>query len=271
MRENFNKRRADRFAMLTKKADAVKETMANVEKATEEYAASKKKTEEDIKLADTSLEELKALAAEPKLPLPTKDEILSADSNYASILRDISETQKQMEELQGGDPEQRKAEEQMLKEKNEELNSMLRAWDSIEKAEERLEELRQKQRELNTDLSVLERQYDTAMAYQMEADRMLEEQVNKMFSFVTFRMFKALINGTRQPFCEAMVNGIPYSDLNRADQINAGIDIINTLSNFHNVFVPLVIDNAEAINQIIETKTQNIQLYVSQEKELTIR
>ncbi|WP_319001311.1 hypothetical protein [Clostridium estertheticum] len=67
-----------------------------------------------------------------------------------------------------------------------------------------------------------------------------------------------------------MVQGIPFNDANTASQINAGIDIINTLSSYYEVEVPLFIDNRESINQLIETDSQVINLVVSLDKELKV-
>ena len=43
-------------------------------------------------------------------------------------------------------------------------------------------------------------------------------------------MFGKQVDGTEYDTCECMVNGVPYSDLNTAAKINAGIDIINAIS-----------------------------------------
>lgn len=271
MREDFNKRKATTFDWLTKQAETLKKNIAEAEQSIENYRAEKVKTEADIEQAKQALEELRAKAGEPEEPIPTKEQILAEDVNYQGILRDIATTQQQIDEMQDGDDEQRRKD---AEEATDMLNWLIegrQVWEAIKAAAMRIDELRESQRQGNMQLSMLERMYDAAMAFQMASDKMLEEQVNKMFKFVGFRLFKTLINGTRQPYCEAMVGGIPYSDLNRADQINAGIDIINTMTRHYGVYVPLVIDNAEAINDILPTETQNIQLYVSDEKELTIR
>ena len=59
--------------------------------------------------------------------------------------------------------------------------------------------------------------------------------------------------------------GIPISTVNNAQQINAGLDIINVLCKFHNVTAPIFIDNREGVNDLIETQSQIINLVVSKE------
>lgn len=63
---------------------------------------------------------------------------------------------------------------------------------------------------------------------------------------------------------------MPYSDLNNAAKINAGLDVINSLSDKLDLKVPIFIDNAESVNELIKTDTQLVRLVVSKDKELKI-
>ena len=75
------------------------------------------------------------------------------------------------------------------------------------------------------------------------------------------------INGGVNECCEAMVNGVPYADANRAAQINAGLDIINTIARHYGITAPVFIDNAEAVNELIPCDSQVIRLLVSNDKD----
>ena len=72
--------------------------------------------------------------------------------------------------------------------------------------------------------------------------------------------------------CEATINGIPYSDLNSAGKLQAGLDIVNTLQNMHGAFAPVWLDNAESVNDfnLPELDAQMIMLSVSADKELRV-
>ena len=98
----------------------------------------------------------------------------------------------------------------------------------------------------------------------------VERRVNSMFQRVRFRMFERQINGGEAPTCVPMVGGVPYSDLNSAGKINAGLDIINTLCTFHETTAPVFIDNAEGVNRLISCGSQLVKLCVTTEPELTI-
>ena len=46
-------------------------------------------------------------------------------------------------------------------------------------------------------------------------------------------------------------------------QINAGLDVINTLCAYHGVTAPIFVDNAESVNDFIPTAGQLIKLVVT--------
>ena len=83
-----------------------------------------------------------------------------------------------------------------------------------------------------------------------------------MFEIVKFRMFEKQVNGGEAETCEAMVNGVPFSDLNDAKKVNAGIDIINTICREKKCSAPIVIDNRESVTSILPTQSQIINLIV---------
>ena len=83
-------------------------------------------------------------------------------------------------------------------------------------------------------------------------------------------MFNIQVNGGIEPCCEALVNGVPYSDCNNASKINAGLDIINTLSIFHDTFISVWTDNSEAVTKMLPINNQLVRLVVS-EPDKTLR
>ena len=63
---------------------------------------------------------------------------------------------------------------------------------------------------------------------------------------------------------------MPYSDVNNAHKIIAGLDIINTLSEVYDKIAPIFIDNRESINELCPLKAQVINLIVTQDSKLKI-
>ena len=99
---------------------------------------------------------------------------------------------------------------------------------------------------------------------------LLESAINSNFEIVNFRLFKTQINGGLEECCDTLVNGVPYSDVNNAHKIIAGLDIIKTLSKFYNNSAPIFIDNRESINTLCTINAQIISLIVTEDTKLRI-
>lgn len=91
----------------------------------------------------------------------------------------------------------------------------------------------------------------------------VERRVNGLFDGVEFRMYKTLVNGEKEPDCVAYIGGVRYQDKNHAGQINAGLAVINALCAFHGVTAPIIVDNAESVNDVIPVKSQLVRLVVT--------
>lgn len=95
---------------------------------------------------------------------------------------------------------------------------------------------------------------------------LITEKVNEMFDLARFKLFHTQVNGDIKETCEIMSDGITYDGgLNNAARINVGIDITNTLSKHYGIELFQFIDNAEAVTQLKESNSQQIQLIVSED------
>lgn len=93
----------------------------------------------------------------------------------------------------------------------------------------------------------------------------VEDTINSLFRIARFRLFREQANGGVEERCDVVFDGIPYASVNSGAKINVGIDIINTLSNYYGVQVPLFIDNAESVTRLEYSDTQVIRLVVSEQ------
>ena len=134
----------------------------------------------------------------------------------------------------------------------------------------RMEELRVQAAAASNELDRLDRMLNLCEEFMRYKARFIEESINRRFSLVRFRLFKEQINGGLEDCCDVTVDGIPYATgLNSGARVNAGIDIINTLSRHYDAQVPLFVDNAESVTQLEQADTQVIRLVVSEnDKEL---
>jgi len=140
----------------------------------------------------------------------------------------------------------------------------------IDQGKKRIAELKKEQKDLAQKLADLERVEFNISGFVKAKIEAIEGKVNSMFSYVSWQMFKKLVNGELEETCEAVINGVPFSDANNAAKINGGADIIRVLSGHYGISCPIFTDNAEAVNKIIPVDAQTIKLYVTTDKLLTI-
>jgi hypothetical protein len=98
-----------------------------------------------------------------------------------------------------------------------------------------------------------------------------ERRINGMFQIVKFQLFDKTIDGNEYE-CSIATNkqGVPISATNTAEKINAGLDIISTLSTFYNSSAPIFCDQAECNNNYLLNGSQMVFLRVTKEPVLTI-
>lgn len=135
---------------------------------------------------------------------------------------------------------------------------------------DRISELEELQKAQAQELARLEKIEFTILEFEKAKDNMLAERINNMFQLVKFKFFTDQIKGDGKITCECTVDGVPYSDLNTAKKVNAGLDIINAICKRYNVGAPIFIDNRESVNELIDTESQIINLVVSKDQQLTI-
>ena len=135
---------------------------------------------------------------------------------------------------------------------------------------ERIAELEIQMRAQASELARLDGLEFTMSEFSKAKTAMLEEKVNKRFSFVRFKMSEQLINGAETETCTATVDGVPYADLNKAKKTNAGLDIINAICRHMALSAPIFIDNAESVNELLPPPSQQIRLRVTDKCGLSI-
>ena len=134
---------------------------------------------------------------------------------------------------------------------------------ALERARTRIAELQEEARNAAEALEAIEKMLYMVEEFTRYKTRFVEESINSLFRVARFRLFREQANGGIEERCDVVCNGVPYIGLNNSAKINAGIDIINTLSRHFGVAVPLFVDNAESITNLEYAATQTIRLVVS--------
>lgn len=153
----------------------------------------------------------------------------------------------------------------------DEINTRLQKKFSIGKANDEIAKLEKRGKELAQLISDIEKQEYTAQQFTKKKIADCEQRINSMFSNVRFQLFDYTIEGNEFECCIPLVNGVPYNVANTASQLNAGLDIIDTLTKFYNITAPIFVDNAESTNYYREVSSQVIFLQVTKDKSLVIK
>lgn len=187
------------------------------------------------------------------------------------VQKEIQEVETQIDNFNVSDNTELKLQKSALQKELEGINSKLGATENNEKLKKRIEELIQGEKDLNVKKAELEGQQFLCEEYIRTKVELLEDSINKKFNgAVAFKLFNQQVNGGLSECCEALVNGVPFGNVNTAGQINAGLSIIKTLCEHYNVQAPIFIDNRESVNNLIDLDNQIINLVVSEDKELRI-
>lgn len=183
---------------------------------------------------------------------------------------EIKLTEKDITEFKLDDNSELKEKKRNLVNDLEEINKKIALFENNKKIDERIEELGEEERNISINIAKYEKTLFLCEEFIRTKVELSEGLINKKFKNIKFKLFNELINGGLEETCEILCEGVPYSNANSASKINAGIEVINTLSNFYGVQAVIFIDNAESINEIAETNSQIVKLIVSKDKELKV-
>lgn len=258
MTERFNADKAEKLAENNRKGLENKQKMESLEKHIAEYKADIAKNEAEIK----------ELQANPLLSAvlenPDCTPAIEADEECKSIRQQIAALEEKLSQtLEAPSNDELKEAKALLNKSIADLEKSLSFKQIVKRNAARIADLEESLRTISNELAELEGIEFTMQAFAKARVEAVESRINSMFSLVSFKMFQQQINGGEVETCEAMINGVPYSSLNNAGQINAGLDIINAICRYEGITAPIFIDNCESVLQPLETEGQQIRLYVS--------
>jgi hypothetical protein len=151
------------------------------------------------------------------------------------------------------------------------LKARLSKREQIADANKMIAELEEYGRDLAQQIAELEQQqFQLGEFTRCKIDE-CESRINNLFKYVKFKLFDYTIEGNEYETCYPLVDGVPFGAANTAGQINAGLDIINSLCHYYGLNAPIFIDKRESINDLVATESQIINLVVTKEPQLTIK
>ena len=196
---------------------------------------------------------------------------VSENKEYQKILNKIQIKEQEIKdilELQSANDNSEKVKE--LNDQLDKISKQIAKIDIAKDNEKRVTELKERERELSNMIAELEKKEFLAEQFIITKSNLLEEKLNSKFNLVKFKLFETQINGGIKETFTVTVNGVSYRNLNPAARVNAGLEIINILTDYYKMDAPIFIDNREGVIEIIDVKSQLINLIVSpNHKELT--
>lgn len=129
----------------------------------------------------------------------------------------------------------------------------------------RIHDLKAEEKRLAQEFEELEKMLFLIDTFIKTKVSLLTDRINSKFAVVSFRLFNVLVNQGIEETCEMTVGGIPYNGgLNNAARINGGLDVIVALQRHWNLSLPVFVDNAESVVELLHIPDcQTIRLVVS--------
>ncbi|HDY87980.1 MAG TPA: hypothetical protein ENH82_07705 [bacterium] len=246
-------------------------------RATEEFETDKKNHYDVIK---ADIEYHKRMIEEVSKQIGVLNENITANNKSIQDLKaqhefaveDIITAEKEKGDIAGLDRESLKSRIRQIDDKRTDIISKNREYVHQENMRKRIKELGESELKLSAEYETIEGTIDHLNRYGVAKVNLLNQKISAKFKLAKFKMFELQINGgINDQICETLYDGVPYSStLNNGMRINVGLDIINTFSKFYNVNVPVIVDNAESVDELIETESQLIKLVVDKKKPIKV-
>lgn len=269
MLSEFDAKKESRLSAIAERGNKLKSDLDNSKAKYDAIKPLLDKYAQEIELLKKDIEELDKEIVNADKPVD-----LSKDKEYKAKLKAIANAEKEM----GLEYDATAKKNEYMAEHTELINELWHLEADIAKAdtteiENRKEELEEQLRDVGQRIANSEKMLYILECFIKEKLDRISASVNERFQTVCFKLFDKQINGGIAECCECTVNGVPFSVLNNGHKIVAGLDIINTLSKIYGVSAPVIIDNAESVNEenIPSMGCQTILMYVNTNENLEVK
>ena len=270
--QNFNVEKSEKLEENVKKGKNLNEDLEKIKKEVKGY-------EEELKNTKSKLQTLKnkkvELTDEEKQLNNNSDKIENIQLDEDTSIK-IKRLEEEIETIQKQNKDSKKDNTPLLERKGtlnerlDDINSKVSLKGLNTELDTKISEYEQKEKDLASQYEEKQKILYLCDEYIRAYTELVSDKVNNLFTFVKFKLFDTQINGGIQETAEATYKGVPYGSLNNAAKINAGLDVINALSKKFDKQIPIFVDNAESVNELVDVDSQLIRLVVSKYKNLRI-
>ena len=275
-KDRFNERKSNASKKIQEEFNGIQQEYTDAKNILEKLDNDRMVTTNQLVKANKTLKEaeFKKLEVDAEKP-KTYEQILAEKEEYQQVVKEIADLQAELDEPSASSDENTEMLVGLEKEREpigiryNEVLELLATKETYDRISELIEKAKQDKESYQNQLDELDEQLDLANEYNKKSCHLLEENVNGHFSYVKWSMFTQDLDGNMKPYCECYHDGVPYSRLNGAAKVNAGIDIANTFSRFYQVSAPMVLDECESVNDpIYSGDQQQIRLKVTTDDKL---
>lgn len=269
--EAFNKAKADKCNKISEKGkslgERIKKYEAEIESINTSIEESKKRKEslrKEIEILEMSFAGIPVIDVATVVP-ENIPEWVAKQKEIADIEATIST------DNSGVDTTSLQNQKAEWSKTRDGLKARLAKRDAIARCEKEISQLEESGKKLAQQIADVEREEYTVEQFTKTKIDECEKRINAMFKFVSFKLYDYTFDGNAVETCIPLVGGVPYGSANTAGQVNAGLDIINTLCRHYGICAPIFFDGRESVNEIIPTESQIINLVVTKDNVLTIQ
>lgn len=241
------------------KLNGYDEKISDLKTKIEKLNNGKIDNQEELKTLQVKIDEINNI----EITEEDKEKIQAFENEIAKIEEEISDVNKI-------DTSSILAQKDSYNDKLESINSELSKKGLNSELDKKIAKYMEDEKELSKEFEEKQRDLYLCEEYIKTYTELVSDKINNLFNYVEFKLFDMQINGGIQETAEATYQGVPYGSLNSAAKINAGLDVIKSLSRHYDKQIPVFVDNAESINDIAETNNQLITLSVSKFKNIRV-
>ena len=271
--KHFNLDKSKKIEALSKEGEALNKEL-------KEIKDRKQRIDQEITTLEKTIEKLNKSQEENKKNIDLCKKMIDGVSNskispadeskMQDIENEINKVENEISSIGKVDNSEILKQKEDLNKELEDINNKVSLKGLNEQLDSKISQYMEEEKKLSKEYEEKQRILYLCEEYTKTYTEMVSEKINNLFNYVEFKLFDTQINGGIQETAEATYKGVPYGSLNSAAQINAGLDVINSLSKHYEKEIPIFVDNAESVNELAVTNSQLITLSVSKFKNIRV-
>lgn len=252
LRADFKKHKADTLKAITDNGNLYADRLSKEKKTLADLEAELPEHKESFGMLNTAIEVLTEQLSE----LPQEIDV-SATEEYKALEQQIAEKEQAMHKANdiSAVKAELKVQESELRQQLSECEAKIAASNTAME-EERLEELRNRQRDMEQGKTNAEKILDLLDELDKAKNENLSGTINSHFDLVKWQLFEYAKNGNYKSVCVPMVDGksILTTMSNKGNRILGRIDICNSIQKISGITCPIWLDDAESLDESNQSK-----------------